>query len=116
MDSPERWDGTSCGGWVRAQPTGTPPAARCSHTATLVGGHLYVIGGGHATATAGFVHYGDVHALDVTSLRWTLALGEGDFPGRRGHTACLHEQSGRVVVFGGTRGNLDGPGCRNDTW
>ena len=33
-------------GWTQLRPGGTPPCGRCSHTATLVGDLLYIIGGG----------------------------------------------------------------------
>ena len=33
-------------GWTQLRPGGTPPCGRCSHTATLVGDLLYIVGGG----------------------------------------------------------------------
>ena len=93
--------------WVRLAPKGTPPCPRCSHTATLdsVAGTLFVIGGGVAQAhSREFIHFGDVHSLDLRTLRWTLRLDEdaANFPPRRGHTAIHHKASNTIVIFGGT--------------
>jgi len=104
--------------WVRARPEGTAPAARCSHTATLVGGrYLFIIGGGYAGSGGAFRHLSCVHRLDMRTLRWERSLDVGaSFPARRGHSASLHEASQRVVVFGGTAGGVSEAGSLNDLW
>ena len=106
--------------WYELSPGGEAPSARCSHTATLVGASLYVIGGGVFTALTPlsftFKHFADVPVLNVRTLTWTIALREDSpFPARRGHSAALHDASKRIVVFGGTTGGTQG-GERNDVW
>ena len=52
-------------GWTQLRPGGTPPCGRCSHTATLVGDLLYVVGGGRVPDPENsneFEHFNDVHA------------------------------------------------------
>ena len=88
---------------------GAPPSPRCSHTCTVVGDALYIIGGGKVQGVVAgepeFHHYGDVHRLDLRLLRWSRVLPNPcSFTPRRGHSAALHEPSGRIVCFSGTRG------------
>ena len=92
-------------GWTQLRPGGTPPCGRCSHTATLVGDLLYIIGGGRVPdpeTPSTFEHFNDVHALDLRTAQWSRVEPSGDeFPARRGHCAGLHEATRRVFIFGG---------------
>ena len=58
--------------WFQIAPGGTPPSARCSHTATRVGWNVFIIGGGSVEGQAdedgddaAWVHYSDVPILNV---------------------------------------------------
>ena len=92
-------------GWTQLRPGGTPPCGRCSHTATLVGDLLYIIGGGRVPdpeESNVFEHFNDVHALDLRTAQWSRVEPSGEtFPARRGHCAGLHEATRRVFIFGG---------------
>lgn len=86
--------------WELLPVTGVNPAPRYKQQALLEDNSLYIIGGRGGKET----FFGDVYALDLHSLKWTLAskstchsdiLGEG----RVSHTAISH--SGSFYVFGG---------------
>ena len=46
--------------------------------------------------------FSDVHILSLRTASWTQVYPCGDeMPPRRGHSAALHEPTGRIVIFGG---------------
>ena len=108
--------------WLPSAPSGTPPAARCSHTATqLAGGKKHkflVVGGGSCTADGEWTHYGDVHEFDAHAQAWTeLVPVEGSplLPPRRGHCAGLYAKRDLLYIFGGVSGGTAAL-LRNDFW
>ena len=102
---------------------GDPPEPRCSHSCTLVDDDLFIIGGGRIVGESrplAFVHFAPVHRLSLRTMTWSRAVpeAEGGMAARRGHSAALHEPSGRIVVFGGVVDEVDvaGSACAADTW
>ena len=79
--------GGGCGGscWETPQPSGTPPAPRRAHTATVAGHMMHVLGGG--TVLEGET-YGDHHALDLRNLHWSAQPAPPDWHAF-GHTCVL---------------------------
>ena len=79
--------GGGCGGscWETPQPSGTPPAPRRAHTATVAGHMMHVLGGG--TVLEGET-YGDHHALDLRNLHWSSQPAPPDWHAF-GHTCVL---------------------------
>eukprot|EP01046_Picozoa_sp_COSAG06_P004568 COSAG06_NODE_192_length_20674_cov_7.209186_2_plen_262_part_00 len=108
--------------WLPSAPTGTPPAPRCSHTATqLAGGqkHKFLVVGGGSCTDGDWTHYGDVHQFDAHAQAWTeLVPVESSpvLPPRRGHCAGVYAKSGLLYVFGGTSGGTGLSELRNDFW
>eukprot|EP01043_Picozoa_sp_COSAG02_P045523 COSAG02_NODE_4171_length_5675_cov_2.909254_2_plen_963_part_00 len=109
--------------WLPSVPTGTPPAPRCSHTATqLAGGQKHkflVVGGGSCSDDDEWTHYGDVYEFDAHAQAWTeLVPAEGSplLPPRRGHCAGVYAKRGLLYVFGGTSGGTGLSELRNDFW
>jgi N-acetylneuraminic acid mutarotase len=80
-----------------------------AHTATLVGGLIYVFGGGDGPS-----YSNEVWVFDTVSNRWsrpTIATPRVSHPlQRRAHTACLYRNF--IVVFGGGNGQA----ALNDVW
>eukprot|EP01032_Pedospumella_encystans_P015170 gene15170-17374_t len=79
--------------------TNVPPP-RASHTATLIGEHVYVFGG------YGGLGYGrrdldDLYSLDVNRWTWNKVSPKGVPPEKRcGHQACAIER--KIYIFGGS--------------
>lgn len=104
--------------WKQAYVTGSSPAARSRHSATLVGTQLFVFGGGDDSRV-----YNDVYVLEtgcnllkkqkkiyllfffLEKMSWSRPIIKGTPPSARwGHTcSCLGD--GRLLVFGGHDGN-----------
>jgi len=76
------------------------PPPRASHTATLIGEHVYVFGG------YGGLGYGrrdldDLYSLDVNRWTWNKVSPKGVPPEKRcGHQACAIER--KIYIFGGS--------------
>ena len=84
------------GVWRYPEIAGLPPAPRFSHTASVVGDLLFVMGGLARKGRA----YGDVHILDLRLMEWSSPRVSLEGPAARGrHTV---EVMGSVLfVFGG---------------
>jgi dynein heavy chain len=76
------------------------PPPRASHTATLIGEHVYIFGG------YGGMGYGrrdldDLYSLDVNRWVWSKVAPKGLAPEKRcGHQACAIER--KIYIFGGS--------------
>ena len=76
------------------------PPPRASHTATLIGEHVYIFGG------YGGLGYGrrdldDLYSLDVNRWVWNKVVPKGIAPEKRcGHQACAIER--KIYIFGGS--------------
>lgn len=88
---------SEAGLWFPAYTTGTPPAERFGHSATVLdSGNLLVFGGCGADGR----WLNDVHVLDTALFNWYRPGVKGAPPkGRAGHSAVV--AGGRIVVFGG---------------
>eukprot|EP00667_Euglena_gracilis_P001554 EG_transcript_1554 len=78
---------------------GTAPAARCGHSACVIGTKMVIFGGnGHRQK-----HYNDLHEFDFETQEWSeiaVASKKSAWPvGRTGHTAVVYGK--RVFIFGG---------------
>ena len=92
-------------GWTQLRPGGTPPCGRCSHTATLVGDLLYIIGCSPTCQILEnsnvFEHQRRARARPAHGAVEPRRAERRRFPARRGHCAGLHEATRRVFIFGG---------------
>ena len=80
---------------------GTPPVARSSHSASLLGATLYVLGGASETQRSGEVTLRDVHALHLPTRRWHQPPTLSNPPAVLArHSAAALE--GKLWVFGGS--------------
>jgi hypothetical protein len=99
--------------WTLLAPTGTPPSARCGHTAIHdpVRDRVVVFGGVYGPSNTSF---NEVWALSLAGTpAWTLLAPTGTPPSARyGHTAIHDPVRDRMVVFGG----WDASSRRNDVW
>lgn len=81
--------------WETRDVRGTQPRARYWHTAELIEGKLFIIGGFDGTKSLK-----DVHVLDVETQMWSTPKCTGDpMPGLAQHTATIVGQ--QLYVFGG---------------
>ena len=77
--------------WLPCRPSGTPPAPRCSHTATPLSAQKFLVVGGGSCTAGEWTHFGDVHEFDARAHSWReLVPTEGELPPRRGHCAGVH--------------------------
>ena len=84
------------GAWSRTEPTGTKPASRGGHSATLVGSRLFVFGGEDKSRKT----LAELHCLDLASMAWSQPLAEGPAPSARtGHAAAACGSA--LYIFGG---------------
>ena len=91
--------------WLPCRPSGTPPAPRCSHTATPLSAQKFLVVGGGSCTAGEWTHFGDVHEFDARAHSWReLVPTEGELPPRRGHCAGVHLRQQALLVFGGTSG------------
>ena len=66
--------------WHRVETKGKPPSQRRFHTAIIMNGGMYIIGGeDYRTRT----YLGDVHRLDLTTFTWTQPAVIGGIDGGR---------------------------------
>ena len=99
--------------WSTLASTGSPPSARCFHTAIYdpVRDRMLVFGGYDASAT----HYrNDLWALSLAGTpAWSALAPAGTPPSARiWHTAIYDPVRDRMLVFGG----YDGRSLLNDVW
>jgi hypothetical protein len=80
---------------------GAFPPARRSHTATLVGDTVFLLGGSNTLAPHEVFPSHDVWALDTRTWRWQLLSTKWPVPSFF-HTAVA-TPSGHVLTFGGVR-------------
>ena len=87
-------DTVSDGGFGVVEIVGDDPYRRLSHTATLVGSYLFIIGGHD-----GDEYSSDVLLLNLINMTWERRPVHGHVPCGRGyHGAVLHD--GRVAEAG----------------
>ena len=105
--------------WLPLAPAaGSPrptPCARRGHSATARGGTLYIYGGCYGLSA----YLGDLHALDVKTMRWDEPRTSGKPPGPRAwHSATLAlapHSADYLFIFGGAcRGAGGAMNCLND--
>ena len=106
--------------WLPSRAAGTPPAPRCSHTATPLSALKFLVVGGGACDTDGeWTHFGDVQEFDASTRTWTELLpaeGSPALPPRRGHCAGVLPSQDALFVFAGTSGGTGMRELRNDFW
>lgn len=89
--------------WVQLTPAGQPPQARYSHTATLVGKHLIILGGRTDVMTSmGGYDVTEIAALNIEACSWETVNIKGDYPGGR-WGACSTCLGSSLLYFGGMR-------------
>lgn len=88
---------TATRAWSKLEPTGDVPRARGGHSATLIGGALWVFGGEDSRQRL----LGDVHVLDLATMTWSSPPTSGGVPApRTRHTAAAFGER-FLYVFGG---------------
>lgn len=108
------------------------PVGRYSHCAVVYGNHMIVYGGRgfQQQRTQVLTTLGDVWALNLFEMSWSLLVGAGDssssppdlgHPGQRSSHACVmlrdSEDGGEMLVFGGLSGGGDADqNMQNDAW
>ena len=107
MDHPPGGDMRMESHWESPPTSGTPPAPRRAHTATVHGHRMHVLGGG--TTRPGET-FGDHHVLDLATLRWSERQPPRDWLAF-GHTCVLAEGCRRSSEGAGADGGGGvGPG------
>mmetsp|Transcript_15136 Transcript_15136/g.35474 ORF Transcript_15136/g.35474 Transcript_15136/m.35474 type:complete len:676 (-) Transcript_15136:68-2095(-) len=97
--------------WSLPASTGQIPAARSSHSLTLVDQRLVVFGGYLAEGQVA----NDVHIFDLDDQVWKSPSAAPDAPApRQGHSAVRHGRD--VVVAGGCDVSREDSVCYNDAW
>lgn len=82
--------------WTQAYVTGRAPCGRYGHTASVVGGKIFIFGGNAGTN----MRLNDLHVLDTEEMEWHSPLVGGSPPCERsGHTASVI--GNKIFVFGG---------------
>ena len=105
--------------WLPSTTKGTPPAPRCSHTATQLSAVKFLVVGGGSCTDGEWSHYGDVQEFDTSTRTWSELVPTADsppLPPRRGHCAGLYPRQDALCVFGGTSGGTGVRELRNDFW
>ncbi|XP_068633170.1 uncharacterized protein [Battus philenor] len=86
--------------WSCVEAGGPAPCARAKHSATLLGAHLYVLGGRGA---GGALPLRDFWRYSLAAGRWERVAARGEAPpALQEHSATAH--GGRLYVFGGQAG------------
>jgi hypothetical protein len=85
--------------WKENHDFGSIPP-RCSHTSTMIGHCMYIVGGGvfHHVLNQ-FLHSKEIWKIDFVAKTQTL-LKIDDFEGRRGHSATSFRDR-FIIIFGG---------------
>lgn len=90
------------GAWTQAPPP--EPQPRQLYALAQLGGQAYVFGGGASDGAA----LDDLWRLDLAGLGWSAVEAGGETPaGRFGATLIADEPRGRLLLFGGKRGNAE---------
>lgn len=98
--------------WTKLEFNEPFPSSRCSHSATVIGDDIYIIGGGihHETPTSYFQHHGDIWKVTPKHKELVkLEVNGGDMQPRRGHSAVAY-MNRYIVLFGGLLQIDDSPG------
>ncbi|KAL0882774.1 hypothetical protein ABMA27_016325 [Loxostege sticticalis] len=99
----DMWSSVECGGVGGGQSARAAPCARGKHSATLLGGYVYVLGGRGA---GGALPLRDFWRYSLASGEWERLECRGEPPpALQEHTATAHEA--RLYVFGGEAGALN---------
>lgn len=85
--------------WSTPVTTGTFTARR-SHTSSVVGGKIYVIGGVDDTARGALIP--TVQVFDPLTNSWSTRTTTGTFTPRFGHSSCV--VNGKIYIIGGEAG------------
>ena len=98
--------------WTLMECKGIAPSPRCSHTASVIGGKMYVFGGMNETEI-----FGDEFYLDLETWTWhTINEKEGDNitrPGKRNSHSATTIYDKYIAIFGGCYGTGK---FLNDLW
>lgn len=84
--------------WVTANPSGTWPEARRSHSAWLYKDYMYIFGGLNAKTKT---HFNDLYRYSIKGNFWEYLNVHGVGPCKRRRQACLIYKD-KVYLFGGT--------------
>jgi hypothetical protein len=83
--------------WRQCISTSAPPSPRLGHSQVAVGGRIVVFGGWDGARANN-----ELWAYDRAALAWSRPRATGLPPTpRQGHVGVLHNQGGRMLVFGG---------------
>ncbi|CAL8471826.1 g11368 [Coccomyxa elongata] len=83
--------------WTMLEPSGTPPTCRGGHSATLVGGNVYIFGGEDSSRRP----MGELLVLDLVSMAWVRPDTSGLPPAARSAHTALAYKNRFLVIFGG---------------
>ncbi|KAK6181102.1 hypothetical protein SNE40_009033 [Patella caerulea] len=87
--------------WYAPLITGTKPAPRSGHSATLLKDQLVVFGGWDYP-----IVFNDLHILDMTTCDWSKPDVKGKSPKPRSwHSSCALSCGNRILIHGGYDGN-----------
>ncbi|CAG8446039.1 13609_t:CDS:2 [Funneliformis caledonium] len=83
-----------------------PPLSRHGHSATIIGGKMYIFGGQREGK-----YLNDLISFDIKSRQWDVIIPRDQSPhGRSGHISYAYKE--KFYIFGG----IDEKQCYNDTW
>ncbi|CEL93722.1 unnamed protein product [Vitrella brassicaformis CCMP3155] len=83
--------------WSQPKITGEVPEERAGHTATLIGGDMYIFGGSN-----NFGSFSDVMRYDTKNHRWLRGIPQGTLrPVGRSNHAAVYDGNGRIYIYGG---------------
>ena len=88
--------------WLYPETVGAPPAPRFSHSATVIGDTLFVLGGNARKGRA----FGDVFLLDLKKKEWSLPRVTFEGPSARGRHTAAAVGSLLLVYGGGAEGHV----------
>ncbi|CAN0008432.1 unnamed protein product [Choristocarpus tenellus] len=84
--------------------SGRVPSPRYKHQAFILGGSMYIVGGGSFRPQGMHI---DMFLLDLESHRWESVVTTGDIPQARvAHSCGVDEETGNIYVFGGFTAEL----------
>ncbi len=96
--------------WSQIALSGPAPFPRMGHSATLdPPNNRIIVFGGIDPSTS---EYDDTHALDLSTLAWTVPTTSQNPLARCGHSAIYDAVNSRLIVYGGT----DAVGAFDDVW
>ena len=88
--------------WSAPEVAGFPPEPRYSHTATVVGPLLFIVGG----LTRKGKPHNDLHVLDLSTLAWSMPRVTHEGPAPRGRHTTIAVDSALFLFGGGAHGEL----------